>query len=1148
MTEAMTVPLADDASRRRISKDLDSTFLVEAGAGSGKTRSLVDRMIALIAAGRATIQTMAAVTFTRKAAAQLRERFQLAIERSLRDAPGEGERAWDSEERERLRAALRDLEQGFVGTIHSFCARLIRERPVECGVDPEFEELEEIDDAVFREACWHDHLADVRVRSDDLLRRLDEVGLGPADLRDAFDVLAMYPEVTDPEPGREEPPDYKAARTELERFLDWAGKAMPSEPPPSGWDDLQFLMRRLFGRRDRLGFKDPRLLMESLELLERTPKPTQKCWGGKDKALGFCEKYAEFQARVVVPALTAWREHRHALALRFLTPAVAFYDARRRERAKLNFGDQLLLAARLLRENPEVRTYFQAKIRRILVDEFQDTDPIQAEILFYLTGSNVNERDWTRLCPVAGSLFLVGDPKQSIYRFRRADIDTYNLVKRLIVAGGGEVLPLVANFRSLDRIGGYVNGVFGPKPDGNAIFPAAATETQAGFAALAIRRAALPGAANGVFKNPVPKVRGNYERPMAQADAASIAEFIVRAVAGGLSVQEKGPGGRESPRPARAGDFLVLFRYKKNMDIYARALEERGIPYEITGSDAFSESPDIAAIVTLLMALVDPANPVLTVAALRGIFFGVSDQDLLDHRAAGGSLEFAGLKPPIGPASEPVRRALVALREWWSFARTVPPSVVLERILEASGLLGYLVSSEMGSSRAGDVLKLVEIVRSLEAEGTTSFAAVTDFIADPARLRDVEEISLRPGRRDAVRLMNLHKAKGLEAPVVILAHPAGMKEHEPDKHIFRSGASTPRGYFLFKCLKEGEFKARLVSQPVGWADVAGRAAEYLEAEEHRLMYVAATRAMDMLVISSYADDLGPKKSWRILDDALTGEPELPLPAPSLTASAPSVGTAVSARDIAEMRRTIRERIGRASRARYRLETVTSLARSGQPAVDREIEGRGREWGTAVHSLLHALGRAWAQEPPAAGAPPVSGEELRRMAGNALAAVGLGREDEGALASLAEAILRSEFWSRALAAARKHFEVPFSIRVGPEDPDYAGLASAAPFVALGGAKPVAVAEKAPIFLAGAIDLAFFEGDGWIIADYKSDRVPEGGLDALVAHYRPQVDLYTRFWERITGEKVKETGLYFTAVDRWVSIKPRGPARRRKKISG
>ena len=209
----------DEAARRRITTDLDTTFLVEAGAGSGKTKSLVDRMIALIATGRATIQTQAAVTFTRKAAAELRARFQVALERSLGgDRPGEEGRSWDPEEKARLKAALDDLEQGFIGTIHSFCAGLLRQRPVECGVDPEFMEMEEIDDAVFRESCWHDFLADARQRCGDVLEGLDDVGLCPADLRDAFDVLATYPEV-DAQPGRKDLPDLSAARNALEDFL-----------------------------------------------------------------------------------------------------------------------------------------------------------------------------------------------------------------------------------------------------------------------------------------------------------------------------------------------------------------------------------------------------------------------------------------------------------------------------------------------------------------------------------------------------------------------------------------------------------------------------------------------------------------------------------------------------------------------------------------------------------------------------------------------------------------------------------------------------------------------------------------------------------------------------------------------------------------
>lgn len=1144
--------VSDESARRRITEDLDVTFLVEAGAGSGKTKSLVDRMIALIATGRATIQTLSAVTFTRKAAAELRGRFQVALEQSLQATPEEGRRPRGSQEKARLEAALRDLEQGFIGTIHSFCARLLRERPVECGIDPEFVEMEEIDDAVFREACWHDHLAEARLKSGDVLEALDEVGLSPEDLRGAFDELAMYPEV-EPEPGRTDPPDFRAVRTALELFLDEAESLMPASRPESGWDDMQSLMRRLSGRRERLGFSDPAMLMESLELLQGNPGVTQKRWGSKEEALGFAQFFEAFKTGTVKPALGIWREYRHDKGLAFLKPALRSYDERRRAASKLNFGDQLLLTASLLCDNPEVRRYFQGRIGRLLVDEFQDTDPIQAEILFYLTGTDAEETDWTRLRPAPGSLFLVGDPKQSIYRFRRADIDTYNLVKTVIAAAGGEVLELTANFRSQSCIAEYVNGVFGPSDDSEGLFPAAATDVQARFAPLLTRRTGCDDAAGEVFKIVLPKVPYNSEKPTACLDAEAISGFIDRALGGGLQVLEKSQDGRERSRPARPGDFLILFRYKKNMDIYARSLEEKGIPYEISGSDAFSESPEIAGIVALLQALKDPANAVFTVAALRGIFFGASDQALLDHRAAGGSFAFAEMTAATVPAAEPIRRALASLREWWGWTKSLPPSVALEKILEASGLLGYLVSSEMGSSRAGNVLKLVEIVRGLEAEGTTSFAAVVDFLADGNRLETVEEMSLTPGRRDAVRLMNLHKAKGLEAPVVFLANPAGMKDREPDKHIVRldpgAGPGThpaqerPRGYFQFK--KRNGYNVKLLTQPAGWADVVDRATLYRDAEEHRLMYVAATRARDMLVVSTYSGGQGFKKAWRALDERLESVPELePLPAGKKEPESPAA-PAPSSKEIAAAERRIREMKGEASRARYRLETVTGLVKSGPRPDAWEPGGRGREWGTAIHSLLNALGRALGRGEPGAGGPVLSDDKLLQMAGNALAAAGWSREEAKELAGLVGAIVRTEFWGRAMSAERKCFEIPFSVRIDPADPDHAAISSRGPLIAMAGRKPVDVVAGAPVFLSGAIDLAFREADGWVIADYKSDKVPaaalEGGLEAsktafddLVAFYAPQVRIYSRLWERMTGETVKESGLYFTSIDAWVPI--------------
>ena len=1137
----------DQAARDRIIRDLDTTFLVEAGAGSGKTRSLVDRMIALIATDRSVIQGLVAVTFTRKAAAELRGRFQLALERSLRP----DEKGFGPEEKDRLRAALRDLEQGFIGTIHSFSARIIRERPVECGIDPEFEEMEDLDDALFRETCWHDYLIEAGLKAEDVLRALEDVGLFPADLRDAFETLSFYPEV-EPEGGRPDPPDFAAIRSKLEEFLATAAAAVPAERPETGRDELQKLMRRLFGRRGRLGFTDPVLLMESVELLDRSPDIRKKCWPDKAAAESFEAAFEAFREDAVIPALRAWREYRHDKALAFVRPAVKFYEARRREKSKLNFQDQLLLAASLLRDNPEVREYFKDRYRRILVDEFQDTDPIQAEVLFYLTGTDTRERDWTRLVPDPGRLFLVGDPRQSIYRFRRADIDIYNLVKRRIEAGGGEVLPLTANFRSLKCIADWVNPIF------EGTFPAEADGYQAGFARLDAVRPECADAAHGVFKISIPKVAWNKGEDIAALDADRIAGFVAWSCAGNLKVEERGTGAR----PARPEDFLILFRYRKNMDIYARALAAAGVPYDVSGSAAFSESDEIGEVVRLLLALKSPDNPVAAAAALKGVFFGVSDQELLDWSASGGTFAFTGEIAPGGEATAKVRRALQTLRDWWAWTKRYAPSNVLEMVLEASGLLNSLVSSGGdGPGQAGNILKLVEVVRALETEGTTSFAAVADFVAKWIELDTFGEMNLTPGRRDVVRLMNLHKAKGLEAPVVVLANPAGRKAPEPDKHIVRlegrasgrrtspsGGASGPSGHFLFS--KKLRWTRQSISEPAGWAETVEEERKYAEAEEHRLMYVAATRGGDILVVSTYGGDLAARKAWGVLDGWLGDIPELAWPGPGREPDPERVAAragklVLKPGEVAKGREGILTRRGVASRAGYLRESVTSIARRERSSPEWPASGFGMKWGTAVHMMMNVLGKAGRDGASEKGAPAISDATLRLLARNALEATHLVAGEEEKLVALVREIISSEFWTRAMAAETKFFETPFAVKVGPEDPDYGELSRRAGLVSMAGARPVAPVKNAPLFLSGAIDLAFIESDGWIIADYKTDRVAEGaeGKDAeedrpalreLVDYYRPQVALYGRFWEKITGQRVKESGLYFTSVAKWVKL--------------
>jgi len=1134
----------DQAARNRIERDLGTNFLVEAGAGSGKTQSLVARLVAVLRSGRATIDTLAAVTFTRKAAAELRGRFQVGLEQARL-----GEK--DAAARARLDAALEHLERAFIGTIHSFSSRLLRERPVEAGIDPEFRELDETEDRVLLEDSWDEYLAVARLRNEAALLGLDEAGLDPEDLEGAFATLAAFPDV-EPAPGRPALPDLRPVRAAVEELLDRLGPLMPEARPEKGYDPLQALVIRCLIRRRNLGFDRPRPLMETVGLFDRTLGVTKNRWPSKDEAEAAQAAAEAFRDGPAAEAMRGWREFRHARALAFLLPAVEFYAERRRAESRLNFQDQLLLAARLLRDNPEVRTYFQRRFRPVLVDEFQDTDPIQAELLFYLAGTDVAERDWTRLRPAPGSLFLVGDPKQSIYRFRRADIDIYNLVKDLIRRGGGEVLELSANFRSLGCLAGWVNPLF------KSVFPGRADPYQAGFMPLETVRAASPGAASGVFRITVPAVKRHAKEDIADFDSRRVADCIAWACAGNLEIS----GADGGTRPAEPGDFLVLFRYKDRMNMYARRLEALGLPYEISGSDAFTDNGEVGEIMNLLRAIDDPDDPVYTVAVLRGLFFGLSDRDLLSHRAAGGTFAYLAAAEK---GTERVKRAFGVLRRWRGLADRVPPSAALEMILQDSGLLCHLVTSEMGSSRAGNVFKLVEALRAREGVETTSFAAAVEFMTQWVGAQPVEEMSLAPGRRNAVRLMNLHKAKGLEAAVVILANPVGVRDFEPDKHIVRTegaggvsdpsspgGPRTPRGHFRFT--KPAGFTTKTLSQPAGWEASAAEEAKYEAAEEGRLMYVAATRARDLLVVSCYGGDLGERRAWGLLEDGLAGVEELPAPLPAegreragLDGAQDGAAAAIlKPPDVRRGRDGLRRKLGDASKAGELHESVTSVARRDRELPEWAKGGLGL-WGSEVHVMLRALGE-WR---PAAGTTAAAGGagqpdgRLERMARDVLAASGRDPSHAAELAEHVRAIVGSEFWARAMAARRRLFEMPFAVTVGKGDAGYADLAARVGLAPSAGGRPLAPVPGAPIILSGAVDLLFEEAEGWVIADYKTDRLPDeilglgveaaaSALTALVEHYRPQVELYTRFWERTTGRPVKESGLYFTSIGRWVRL--------------
>ena len=1070
--------LPDAPARARIREAIDRNLLVEAAAGTGKTTSLVDRMVALVIAGT-PVQRICAVTFTIKAAAQLDQKFQSGLEAAARE---EG----DPERRDRLATALAHLDACFIGTIHAFCSRLLRERPVEAGLDPGFQELDEAADLAARAESWKRYGERLFTEGSPVLGKLIASGIELEHLRETYDLLCEHGDAIPVLQAADAPPDLSAARAPLDAFLDRALAAIPPAVPVAGWDRLQSAIRTAGRLRRLTDLSSAPELVAVLKELDRVKECKARSWPSKQAGDRVLAELDELRASVIEPALLRWREYLHPIALAAIQPAVDEYRAWRRREARVNFQDQLVFARDLLRDHPAVRRAFQERFTPVLVDEFQDTDPVQAEVLLYLTGRDTEERDWRRLEPLPGSLFVVGDPKQSIYRFRRADIQTYDTVSRILQKSGGEVLRLSTNFRSTDAVCSWVNGVF------ERIFPERATASQAAHVALHPHRASVSEAAAedcpAVYRIEVPS--SNKPREIAADDAERVADAIAASIRGGP------PFG--ASRGASPSDFLVLARRRANLPAYARALEARDVPYEIAGGGAFRDSEEIATLLAALEAIADPENPVPLVATLRGPLFGVDDETLYRFAKAGGRFDFRSRTPARSDAR--IRRAYEILSEGSDFAATLPPAAALSRLVERLGAIALAAAGSLGDARAGNLVKALATARELSRQ-RESFPEIVRRLAELAKQDKVEEMVTRPTRSDVVRLMTLHRAKGLEARVVFLADPTDSNPPGPRLWIDRS-ADPPRAHVLVE-RKTGSFSREEIARPAHWDEKCALEAEFQDREDERLLYVAATRARDALVVSVRRNSKGEVGGpWKRFDSwARQGLPAAAAPAADAT---PAPASNALANELGAFRARRAERLAASSKPSTSATTVTAFAHASSDPATRPFvpgTGRGMSWGSALHRLLEAAMR----DP---------GVDLRALARNVLAEEERPPEDlEEALATV-EGVRRSALWKRALASKKCLVEVPFSLTVPSSE---LGLAGDGP---------------ARTLLSGAIDLVFEESDGWTLVDYKSDTVA-GNLDALVAFYRPQIEHYRRVWSDLTGRPAR-AGLFFIGPGRmeWV----------------
>ncbi len=1065
-------------NQRRAVETRGRDVVVTAGAGSGKTRVLVERYVSLLEDH--DIDQLVAVTFTDAAAAEMRGRVREAVM-----------------SRPELARHKQHLDTAVIGTIHSLCLQMLRENPVEAGIDPaaavlgedeaQMELLGACRDAVEAAAAGEgpgvDALLGLGVFSAQsalprMVERRDEVEQAYAaldgDTAAEWGVhlrllLANYV-------------DQKLAvlRRELVERLSWLDKVRN----PDETDALTPLADWV---AETIG--DP-LEGDSEDLLHRLLNASfmgtvrggsAKAWSASTQAVRGALSAIKNMYGEVAPFI--WNDaDTDALpvleSLRGLfRGARDRYEARKRELSALDFLDLELKAIELLRASPGTAAGYRSRFRHVLVDEAQDLNPTQFEFLKLLTDGDAESGGRPP------EQFFVGDVKQSIFRFRRSDVRNLNRLTADVGRDEGEIISLDTSFRSHPDLVGALNAVM------EDVLGQGLEEYEARMEAMSSARPSRPGAP---FVEVMPIAReyadsGQDGRPSdsekRRMEAHMIAGRIRELVDGGYRVWDKD---MNDYRPAAPGDIVILIRRMSHVDEYERALESQGVPYRTASGGGFYNRAEIIDLANLLEWLAEPANDIALVGLLRSLFFAIDDESLVALTQADGTLLDAlgnpsdGVLPQTRPLCVHAARVLEQLREE---SRLASPEQLVERALVLTNYEASWAPLRGGEQVLANIRQFAGMARAA-ADKT-----VDEFVEHIRALRDDLDIrapQAAPDAGDAARLLTIHSAKGLEFPIVFLAD-AGPTQGGPRSSAVLWRAEEGISLTLEREVGDDETGRR---QPAFHNYLRALEQREEEAENKRLLYVAATRAADLLTVSGSLAANETRATW--LNDfsnpAHAGHTHVHAPVgvdmASIRSRAPrSPFTVPPAESEQEADAPL---IGRRGAIPIRSSTpATALERHEQRFGGGASDPLALIRGTVAHAAIEEWFKVGARPDAAALADRLgarlSDEDLANIAADVD-----GMLDDFDTSELA-ATLRD-------SATRKHFELPFSWA-------WDGVA-----------------------VHGSIDLAYEAGGEWRVVDFKTDRVEEGGEAERAAAYLTQLGVYAGAIEAATGRR-PAAGLLF-----------------------
>ena len=842
------------------------SLAVRAGAGSGKTEVLARRFVALLAGHIDGIEPIspeqiAAITFTEKATYDMRRRIAEVLEREL--AIAEGERA------ALLTRAKRLMPLARISTIHAFCARILRENPLEARLDPDFTVLDEAQSRTLLEKHVEELIIAALRRGDrGALHLVGARGLrGGAYREGAIEIVARLAtelhrrgkdaawllQATDSGCAklREQASRIREFCVQVVKLIEELRRAKLTPKAAQTMNQFESNWPRF--RRTLESFdadSEPAELEILRELCDSLPGAHGKAIKEIIKKIG--ELVATNGTRLgldgaLIRAYGAYRAIEPTLdTCAFAAEIVDEIERRKLRDGVVTFDDLLGHTFRLLRENPAVAKRCRQNLRALLVDEYQDTDPMQDAIVRLLTGPH------GEIPPP--DCFIVGDEKQSIYRFRGADVSVFKRARE----DSSQSLALTENRRSVPSLLRFVNALSASVMGGESEAPFWVRWDKSHL--LREVRAEIPS------DEPTVEIMVWSDSSAGDSSDQKIhlkRQIEARAIAnrcrqildrGALVADADG-----QPRVASPCDIAILMRSFEDVQIYERALDEAGLPCYTVKGRGFYACREILDIAELLAAITDPLDSMALTAALRSPFFTLSDQSLMEIALHGIEQKLSIAAQFNDPAAsfkwlptgrDDAVRALHILQELRAMRESSSLTSIIERALELTDFETVMIAQTHGAQRVANVRKLLEIAREFESR---AFFTLSDFI-EHLRWLTVDQpkeaqAQLVGEDEDVIRLMTIHQAKGLEFPIVVVADIGRRMPNLANSYII----SMEHGLLMSDTVGSGNDE-----MPHPLIDVEKQLVTDQErAESARLFYVAITRARDRLILSE-----GPgKQEW-----------------------------------------------------------------------------------------------------------------------------------------------------------------------------------------------------------------------------------------------------------------------------------------------